>query len=734
MSVKRLIALGVLAAGCAAGVFAHVRLIHPSNGTPLFWQTPYSIGIAVNDTGSDDLVDGSHMTAVRNAIAEWNSIDGSTVRLAEDASPGTQARTDWASNSLHLVWWDETNSSGYFPNGSGTVAITPVWFFNNGQIVDADVLFNGKGFSFTTSQQPGRYDIQDVAVHELGHLVGLDHTGWAGGSMYPYVDPTVILHRSLSSDERMGMRAVYPDGSHATIAGTVRRAVGGAGVAGAHVVVRNSSGRTTAAALTNGGGTFSIGGLEPGTYTLYSNPLDSPVSSANLGAGWTVESDFEAAMYGSVVVTGNQTQSVGDLNVGADVFLSLGRSSDNYPLRVPTGESTNIVVRGFGLNSGSTLSCSDPSIGLVVTGWLTSQVRAQITVPGGALPGHADLTVVDSLGQRSILPAALEITPPDPVVTLASPNQGDFGGGTNVTLSGSEFAAGLRVVMGGEIYEDGAPGGCTVVNSNTITLSTHASAVGATDVVVIDVSGVEGRRANGFQFVAIPTVQTAFPPVGAAAGGTELHISGTNFDLASTVRINGVLQPTTLPVGDELLVVMTEPGAAGGPYTLEVQNPGGGSATGLFTYTAQTDPTLTTVTPDEALSTGGETVFLSGADFGNDVSIRFGADPNTGLGGRPATSVTRLSATMLEVVTPALSAGANSVLYLDNASGQANVLTGGFTVNAVSSGGGGGGGGCYTTPLQGPPDPRDPLRSAAFFVLLAVGIRLVGRRARRTAA
>lgn len=733
MSAKRLLSLVLLAAGCAAGVYAHVRLIHPSNGNPLFWQTPYSIGIAVNEVGSDDLADGSHMTAVRNAIDEWNGIDGSTIQLVEDASPGTQARTDWASDSIHLVWWDETNSSGYFPNGSGTVAITPVWFFNNGQIVDADVLFNGKGFSFSTSQQPGRYDIQDVAVHELGHLVGLDHTGWAGGSMYPYVDPTVILHRSLSADERMGMRAVYPDGNHAEIIGTVRRASGGAGVAGAHVVVRDSTGRTAAAALSNAGGTFSIGGLDAGTYTLYTNPLDFPVSSANLGAGWVVESDFEAAMYGSVVVTGNQTQSVGDIDVGADVFLSLGRSSDNYPLRVPAGETTNIVVRGTGLNGGSTLTCSDPSIGLVVTGWLTSQVRAQITVPGGALPGHADLTVVNSLGQRSILPAALEITPADPVVTLASPNQGDFGGGTAVTISGTDFAPGLRVVMGGEIYEDGAPGGCTVVNSTTISLTTRASAMGTTDVVVIDSSGVEGRRANGFQFVAVPTVQTAFPPVGSVAGGTELHITGANFDLASTVRINGVLQPTTFPVADDLLVVMTEPGVAGGPYTLEVQNPGGASSTGLFTYSAAPDPDVTEVTPDEGSASGGETVILTGTNFGNDITVRFGSDPNTGLGGRPATSVTRLSSTMLEVVTPGLAAGDNSVLYVDNSSGQANVLTGGFLVHAVASSGGGGGG-CHTIPVQGPPDPGDALRSLAFFALLAVGVRLVGRRARRASA
>ncbi|MEZ6020564.1 MAG: matrixin family metalloprotease [Planctomycetota bacterium] len=74
--------------------------------------------------------------------------------------------------------FDEINSSGYFPTGSGIVAITPLEFYTTGRIIDADVLFNGKDFHFTTKQETNRFDIQDVAAHELGHLLGLDHSGW----------------------------------------------------------------------------------------------------------------------------------------------------------------------------------------------------------------------------------------------------------------------------------------------------------------------------------------------------------------------------------------------------------------------------------------------------------------------------------------------------------------------------------------------------------------------------
>ena len=207
----------------------------------------------------------------------WNDLTGTSVQLVEDASASAQARTDWEQDDLHLIWFDENDSSGYFPSGSSTVAITPVWFFSNGLIADADVIFNGRGFQFTTSSQTGRFDVQDVGTHELGHLLGLDHSGWAGASMYPYVDSRILLHRSLSLDELRGMRDAYPSGSHARITGTVKRASDSSVVAGAQVVAVDANGRTSAGALSETDGTFELYGLEGGTYQVYAAPLDEPL-------------------------------------------------------------------------------------------------------------------------------------------------------------------------------------------------------------------------------------------------------------------------------------------------------------------------------------------------------------------------------------------------------------------------------------------------------------------------
>ena len=258
----RLLVLPVIAL-VAAVASTHVRLRNPSNGAELFWESPGSIGIVIHSAGSDDLAPDEHVPALRLAIAEWNRVEGSAVQLVENTSPAARARTDWQADAVHLILFDEDNSSGYFPQGSSTVALTPVQFFSNGRIADADILFNGAGHQFTTSGEFGAFDVQDVAAHELGHLLGLDHSGVAGATLYPYVSPSVIGHRSVAVDDANGIRTSAPESgaSMSTITGTVLRDTDLSAVAGAHVIARDSQGRNAGATLSNNDGSFALRGL-----------------------------------------------------------------------------------------------------------------------------------------------------------------------------------------------------------------------------------------------------------------------------------------------------------------------------------------------------------------------------------------------------------------------------------------------------------------------------------------
>jgi len=473
---NRTLRIALLAAATAAvstGVLAHVRLISPTNGQALYWNTPTNIGIVLNSTGSDDIADDSAEIALRMAIDEWNGVSGSRGTLVEDTTPAEQARTDWTATDLHLIMSDENNSSGFFPGGSSTVAITPILFNSiSGVILDADILFNGLGFDFTTSATPSDFDVQDVGTHELGHLLGLDHSGAAGSTMYPYVDPTVILHRSVSGDEAQGMRDAYPDGSFGRITGTIQRLADDSAIEGALVVASDADGRTFTSILTRANGAFTLKGLDPGTYAVFVRPLDEPVGSANLGQGFTIETDFEPQVYPApAVVVGTGTAALGVLKVDADVALNLGTNADPFPLRVTDGATTSVTLHGTGLVAGSTHTVSDTDITLGPPSWSGTQVSVNVTVPDGEAIGHVDLTVTDSSGDVSILPAALEVTPPSPTVVTTVPGSGSTFGGTPLTITGTEFHAGARIVIGDQIYTDGV-GSTSVDNSTTITLVT----------------------------------------------------------------------------------------------------------------------------------------------------------------------------------------------------------------------------------------------------------------------
>jgi hypothetical protein len=707
LRIGAFLALGTLA------VQAHIRIVNPSNGAGLYWQTPSNVSIVLQADGSADVPGDSDTIALRNAIAAWNEAPLTGATLVENTSPSAQASTNWSSSGIHLVMFDESNDSGWFPGGSGIVAITPLWFVSDGRITDADILYNGSDFQFTTSLEPGAFDIQDVGVHELGHFLGLDHSGHAGASMYPYVDSSVILHRSLSDDDIAGVRSIYPNGPTAALSGSVFDS-GANPVQGAYVVAVDTAGRTAGGALTNDSGAFVIRGLDPGDYDAYAAPLDQPVSGANLTGSPTLDTDFEATAYPlSVSVSAGQTLALGSLTVGDDVALDLGRNTDRLPLRAIAGQTVALILRGSQLNPGSTLTCSDPDIAVSATGWFGSQVSFTVTVPAGEASGHADLTVTNSLGARDILPAALEITPPNPAVSSVSPTQVDPDGGDAITITGSNFNPGARVVIGDRIYVDGVSGGCTVVDENTITLTTAATVPGDHDIVVLDASGVEGRLTDGMSVSVAPIVSGLFPTAGSTGGGTYVRISGEDFEPGSRVFLNSVEQSQVNVVSATRIDVITEAVVSGGVVTLEVVNSGGQIASGAFLYTPVADPVPTSVSPNFGPSAGGQLVTISGSGFNNDVEVVFGADELTGTGGVAAPSVTVVDADTLVVTAPPGS-GSASVTVLNPTTGQGAVLAGAYVYESPSSSGGCGGS------LGGADDPGRWVYASWTLGLLAV--------------
>jgi hypothetical protein len=82
-------------------------------------------------------------------------------------------------------------------------------------------------------------------------------------------------------------------------------------------------------------------------------------------------------------------------------------------------------------------------------------------------------------------------------VSAVNPTSGPTAGGTSLTITGTNFAAGATVTVGGT-----AATGVIVNNSTTITATTPAHAAGAVDVVVTNSNGQSGSKTNAFTYNA----------------------------------------------------------------------------------------------------------------------------------------------------------------------------------------------------------------------------------------
>lgn len=164
----------------------------------------------------------------------------------------------------------------------------------SGEIVESDIFFNS-AFPWSTAQggESGRYDLQSIALHEIGHFQGLGHSALgetelrAGGGrrvlasgavMFPIAfSAGNIEERTLLPDDIAGISDIYPESDFRTRTGSIGGKVtkNGQGVYGAHVVAFNlQTGDLIGNFSLDASGTFAIAGLEPGPYVLRVEPVD----------------------------------------------------------------------------------------------------------------------------------------------------------------------------------------------------------------------------------------------------------------------------------------------------------------------------------------------------------------------------------------------------------------------------------------------------------------------------
>ncbi len=254
------------------------------------WPFPFR----VNEVGVPRITDNSDITAVRESFNTWENISTAKIDFVDAGTTPTK----WASatDGINLVSFVDDKFP--FPPRVLAIAAKTLKIGPNdtvAQIIDADILVNPQfvlhdvGVGYTNSNK-GYYDVQSIITHEIGHVMGLLHSGIVNSTMFFMLDSGTSV-RSLELDDRSWASYKYPkipDFStiFGSISGKITYGYGGAPVAGALVLAINTAANTTAVhAYSDAEGNYLVPGLPPGSYNIYIQPLDGDVYGYALRPG-----------------------------------------------------------------------------------------------------------------------------------------------------------------------------------------------------------------------------------------------------------------------------------------------------------------------------------------------------------------------------------------------------------------------------------------------------------------
>ena len=212
MILRKFVLIMFCAVLLTGGAFAYQYATDPYSH-PVKWR---SIDIPVNyridDTGTPDCT--GELTAIQSSYQSWENASGIDFNYA---GTGSYVPTDWNQNDgVNVNVWCETNWTTVTGKGSGTIAVNATLYTYSPStcyILDSDIIYNGEVYTWSSTGEGGKMDVQNIATHEFGHsLILLDLSG-AGDSektMYYGASYGETKKRTLEQDDIDGALFLYP--------------------------------------------------------------------------------------------------------------------------------------------------------------------------------------------------------------------------------------------------------------------------------------------------------------------------------------------------------------------------------------------------------------------------------------------------------------------------------------------------------------------------------------------
>ncbi len=274
------VALAAACLGAPAASRAYVRSVASDNPSACLFWSPRQVPFTLDASGSAAAGADASLAAARLSFHEWET-PSCTDFVFKDK--GTSTERTVGLDYVNRVLWRERDCKELVPEGdacntsgacnnkydcweedSAIIALTTVLYNKRtGEIADADIELNGAYYAFSTVDSPPcsstptvlpptcvATDVENTVTHEIGHVLGLNHTPVPGATMDATAPLGETSKRTLSDDDIAGMCAIYPRGEPATTCVPQGSSVSGQGCStGPGGALMLAVGPTAAAAL-----------------------------------------------------------------------------------------------------------------------------------------------------------------------------------------------------------------------------------------------------------------------------------------------------------------------------------------------------------------------------------------------------------------------------------------------------------------------------------------------------
>ena len=166
-----------------------------------------TVSYVINPTNEDGLSESFVTSAIFASAEEW---DKYTSKELFNNIYTINYSANW--DDIAPDYKNEVSFGNY--QQANVIAVTNIWIARSGKnkiIVDYDVMFDNDFVWGDASSNPALMDLQNIAIHEIGHGLGLAdlYNTCVQETMYGYSTEGEISKRDLSAGDIAGIRKIY---------------------------------------------------------------------------------------------------------------------------------------------------------------------------------------------------------------------------------------------------------------------------------------------------------------------------------------------------------------------------------------------------------------------------------------------------------------------------------------------------------------------------------------------